>query len=422
MRHRRRGGTSCYVGEIGNLQKSTRPERDHVRDYAVRVALFFAAVFLIYGTMVPYLGVWLSSRGLTAGEIGLVTGAPYFLRLAVTPAIAMAADRFNDHRRALVVLAWISFTLALLLSQVHGFWPIFIATVAFSIMVTSLMPLGETVAAEGVIANGLDYGRMRLWGSLTFIVAGSIGGALIDRFGGGIGAWLLVAGTAATVAATHILPRPSPAKAHAATPHATVHSAELMALLRSPVFWTFLLAAGLIQGAHANFYAFGTLHWRELGISTSWAGVLWSIGVIAEIAVFIWSGALVRRFGAVRLLIIGAVASVVRWTIMAADPPLAALIPLQIGHGLTYGASHIGAIHFIGRAVPRAAAGTAQAVYATIAIGLALGSGTLLSGALDAVHSGVPYLVMALESAIGLAAALLLLRLWSGGTVVSARP
>jgi PPP family 3-phenylpropionic acid transporter len=270
------------------------------------------------------------------------------------------------------------------------------------------------------VSSGLDYGRMRLWGSLTFIVAGFVGGALIDRFSGGIGAWLLVVGAAATAAATHLLPRPSPATTqaptqHAPTPHAKLNTAQLLALIRSPVFLVFLLAAGFIQGAHANFYAFGTLRWGELGISATWAGALWAIGVIAEIVVFIWSGALIRRFGAVRLLIIGAVAAVARWTIMAADPPLAALIPLQLAHGLTYGASHIGAIHFIGRAVPRSAAGTAQAIYATIAIGLALGSGTLIAGALDAVHNGAAYLVMALEAAIGLAAALWLLKLWSGG-------
>jgi PPP family 3-phenylpropionic acid transporter len=123
---------------------------------------------------------------------------------------------------------------------------------------------------------------------------------------------------------------------------------------------------------------------------------------------------LVKTFGAVALLIAGAAASILRWVVMGFDPGLGVLIPLQILHGVTYGASHIGAIHFIGRAVPLRAAGSAQALYATVAAGLAMGFATLMAGWLYARAGGQSYFAMSGIAVLALAAALHLGRVWSG--------
>jgi PPP family 3-phenylpropionic acid transporter len=139
--------------------------------------------------------------------------------------------------------------------------------------------------------------------------------------------------------------------------------------------------------------------------------------VLAEVLLFAYSGALVRRVGPVRLLVAGSAAAVVRWAATAFDPPLALLVPLQLLHALTYAATHVGAIHFIARAVPDGAAGTAQALYATVAAGVVLGGATLLSGPLYAAFGGRAYLSMALLAAVGLVAGLLLMRRWTGGAV-----
>jgi PPP family 3-phenylpropionic acid transporter len=180
--------------------------------------------------------------------------------------------------------------------------------------------------------------------------------------------------------------------------------------MRSRLFVTFLVAAGAVQAAHATFYTFGTLHWMAQGLSSGWSGALWGIGVAVEIGLMAVSGALVRRVGAVELIVLGAVASVVRWLAMGFDPPLAALILLQALHGLTYGATHIGAFYFITRAVPGQQAGTAQALYAAMAAGIAMGGAMLLSGQLYASHGGRTYWAMAGIAAAGLAASLALRR------------
>ncbi len=284
--------------------------------YPARVALFFTAIFLVAGTKLPYLPVWLDFRGLSGAEIAIITAAPLFLRIVATPAIAMLADRWGNHRGMVVLLAWCSLACLLTLSMMTGFWPILAVTLVLAIVTTSIMPLTETIAMTGVRQAGADYGRMRLWGSLSFIAASFLSGVLVTRHGAGIVAGVLIAGGLATVVAAHLLPRP----VALSDGRTGVAIGDIVAMLRNPRFVGFLAAVGLIQSAHAVFYTFGVLHWRAQGLSESWAGVLWAIGVIAEIGLFAFSGAVMRRMGALGLILAGGLASVVRWVAMGFDP------------------------------------------------------------------------------------------------------
>lgn len=389
-------------------------------DFALRLALFYGALFLIYGVHLPYLPIWLNWRGLDPQEISVITATPFFLRVFITPTAAMAADHSKSHRLFALWLAWGGLGFALLLSQCSGFWLIFLTAIPFSICVSTIMPLTETIAVAGVRAGGLDYGRMRLWGSLTFIGANFVCGWLIDRVGAIASMWCLVAGAAATALAARFLPvrfgsgdEPRPAqKGSRTSPRVSV--GEALRLVRSPLFLFFLLGAGAVQGAHAMFYTFGALSWHEQGVSTLWIGVLWGVGVGCEVALFAYSGAAVRRVGPVALLVGGCFAALLRWSAMAFNPPLALLIPLQMLHGLTYGATHLGAIHFISEAVPESAQGTAQAFYSTVAAGLIMGGATLAAGSLYDRFAGGGYLAMAALSAVGLGAAFFVMMRWDG--------
>ena len=377
--------------------------------FAWRLSAFYAAVFLVAGTKLPFLPIWLEWRGLTLAQISIVTAAPLFARIVVTPAIAFAADRWGEHRKMLIVLAWAALAVLVLLTQAHGFPAILGLTLLIAVAWTTIMPLAETVAMGGVRAQGLDYGRMRLWGSLSFIAASFAGGWAIVAFGPAVAVWLMVAGAAGTLAAAYILPASSSPDA-AAKARPSVTRAEIVALVMSGRFVVFLFAVGLTQAAHAVFYTFGTVHWKAQGISAGWAGVLWAIGVSVEIGLFAFSGAVVRTCGPALLIAAGALAGVVRWSAMAFDPPLAALMMLQALHGLTYGATHIGAVHYISASVPPALAGTAQALYASVTAGIAMGLATLLAGQVYGASGALAYLAMAGLSLAGLVAGLLLLR------------
>lgn len=384
-------------------------------DYAWRCALFYAALFLIYGVQVPYLPVWLHWKGLSPAEISIVAAAPFFLRIGITPAVALYADRHLNHRRMVIVIAAVALAAALLLSQADGFVPILLLAIVMIISASTAMPLTETVTVEGVRREGLDYGRIRLWGSATFIAASFCGGVVIERLGAGAGIWMLVAGAAVTAAAAMMLPRSAETETGSARDVGGSAVAQARRLVGTPLFLVFLLAVGATQASHATLYTFGALHWRGQGISSTWIGLLWAISVVAEIALFAYSRALTARFGLIEVMIAGCAACVVRWVILAFDPPLALLIPLQLLHALTYGATHIGAILFISRAVPAGASGTAQGLYATIAAGVGHGAATLASGKLYPLYGGKAFLAMAALSAVGLAAGVALYRTWNGG-------
>ncbi len=385
--------------------------------YSLRLALFYGALFLIYGVHLPYFPVWLDWRGLTPEQIALITAAPFFLRLFVTPTVAMLADSTARHRSLVILLTSLTLMLAVLLSQMESFLPILLVSLAFAISLSTVMPLTETIAIAGVRAHGLDYGRMRLWGSLTFVGVGFAGGWLIDHVGPNAVIGCIVAGAAATAASAWLLPDPlSKAQGSAATRASGAgRISEAANLVRSPVFLAFLLAAGAAQGAHGMFYTFGALSWKAQGISTSAVGFLWAIAIAGEVALFAYSSRVVRRWGPVTLIVAATAAAVLRWALMSLSPPFPVLVALQTLHTLTYGASHLGAMHFISRAVPESSQGTAQALYATVASGVLMGVATLTSGWLYSRIGAHAYWAMVALAGLGLAGALYVRAHWAGG-------
>ena len=369
--------------------------------FAFRLALFFSALFVVAGTKLPYLPVWLDWRGLDNFEIAVVTAAPLFLRIIGGPLVAMAADWWGNRRQAIVLLASVALTGALALGLAMGFWSILVLTLLGALAAMGLMPLAETLAMSGVRRGGLDYGRMRLWGSISFVAIGFVAGAAIAAIGPGSVLWLLVAGSLLTLMAAVALPADPEA-------HAERRSRPgLGAMLRfatAPGFFVFLLAAGAVQASHAVFYTFGVIEWQRQGLSATWAATLWAVGVAAEIFLFAFSRAIVERVGALGLIGAGASAGLLRWTLMAFDPPLSLLLPLQALHGLTFGAAHLGALHYMSAQVPAAEAATAQALYASVTAGIGLGLATLAAGPLYASFGSWAYLAMAGLCALGLAA------------------
>jgi PPP family 3-phenylpropionic acid transporter len=177
----------------------------------------------------------------------------------------------------------------------------------------------------------------------------------------------------------------------------------------------FLCAAGLAQSCHAFYYGFGTLNWKAIGYSPSLIGFLWGLGVLAEIVLFTFSNSMVNRFGPVRLMVIGTACGVLRWTLTAFSPPLWLLLPVQCLHAGTFGAAHLGAMHFIARAVPGHLVGTAQSIYSAITVGVFMAVGQYASGHLFASVGAYGYLLMTGVSVLAMGVAVLLGRVWHGG-------
>jgi PPP family 3-phenylpropionic acid transporter len=369
---------------------------------ALRLGAMFGTSFAVHGVALPYLSVWYAGRGLSIGQIATIAALTAMARMAAGPVVTFLTDRHRAYREGLIACAWATLFAWALLSQSTAFPALAASALLLAVSSAGLMPLTETLAVGGVRARGIDYGRVRAVGSITFIAAALASGFLVDWRGPPAAMALMLAGAAATVLAAHLLPRPDPTDTAVARAPVKVHDA--IALARRPTMLLFLLAVGLAQGSHAVFYVFGVLHWQNLGLSNRWCGALWAIAVAAEIVLFWTAGRRLARLSALGLVGLGAASGLVRWSVMAFDPPLALLVPLQIMHAGTFAATHLGAMSFLARAVPETQSGTAQGLYALVTGGIAMAIATQIAGLAYATHAGRAYIVSALMAAGCLAA------------------
>jgi MFS transporter, PPP family, 3-phenylpropionic acid transporter len=361
--------------------------------FAWRIAAFYAALFVVLGVQMPFLPVWLAARGLDAGAIGLVLAIPMVVRLFAIPLATHRADRHDALRAALVIASCAAALGYLGLALAPSIAAIVVAYALTSLFYTPIMSLTEAYALRGLMRHGRAYGPVRMWGSVAFI-GGTLGAGLaLDVMAAGNLIWLIVAAMALTAAAACAL---APLKLRATG--AAAKAASARALLRVPALLWGVAAASLIQASHAVYYGFSALDWKAAGFDGGTIGVLWSVGVVAEIALFAVSGRL--AVSATTLLAIGAAGGALRWGTMALDLPLAWLVPLQCLHALSFGATHLGSMALITRTVAPELGATAQGYFA-VALGMVMAAVTAASGVLYARWGGSAYAAMALVAALG---------------------
>lgn len=359
--------------------------------FLLRLALLYSSVFLAIGVQVPFLPVWLAAKGLDERTIGAVLSAAAIARVIAVPLGTRAADHFANLKAALLLAttaAAISLTFA---GTANRVLPIL---VAFSLAVAAgatALPLIETYALQSLAARGAPYGPTRLWGSVAFIVGNLGAGFLIAVVAPVNFIWVIVAAYWLVVPIAMTMPP-------AATPATESRPSGLF--LRTPGLIAVVVASGLIQSSHSLFYGFSTLQWSQAGLDGVTIGALWAIGVVAEIILFAASGRLPAGFGPIALLAAGAAGGGLRWAAMAFDPPVAALPVLQCLHGLSFGATHLGAMQFVARAVSPSRAATAQGILAT-AYGIMSAIAMALSGVLYASVGTTAYVAMALLCVAG---------------------
>ena len=371
-----------------------------------RLALYFAGIFAATGIQLPFLPVWFAAKGLDERTIGLLLAVSALTRVVAVPAAAVATDRLGALKGSLVLASCVAAAATIALGISPGAATMFVAFAVASAALSIMMPLADAYAIQGLTARGRPYGPVRLWGSVAFI-AGNLGaGILAEAIAPGELIWPVAAAFCATAAAAvalhpiaHAVPRRGERR----------HSA--VALLRVPAFVLVAIASSLIQGSHAVYYGFSSLDWTAAGLGGVTVGALWSVGVAAEIALFAASGRLPAAVGPTVLLLLGAGGAVLRWSVMALDPPAALLPVLQCLHALSFGATHLGAVQYLARAAPPGLAATAQGFLA-VAGGIAMTIAMALSGVVHASLGPGAYAAMAAMAAAGGAAALLAHRFW----------
>ena len=220
------------------------------------------------------------------------------------------------------------------------------------------------------------------------MAAAVAGGQGVEQGGPGVVLSLVLATALLTLLACLQLPEYRGGGRPAAAP-------SLDRLLRRPAFLTFVLAAALIQVSHAVYYGFATLYWRTVGYSAGAIGWLWAVGVLAETLLFASAGTLLRRLEPARLLALAGLITALRWGLSALSTELAVLLLAQALHAVSFGATHLAAMHYLRDQVPAELQASAQGFYAAFGHALPLGLVTPLAGWLYATGGGQAFWPMA---------------------------
>ncbi len=228
--------------------------------------------------------MWLTARGLDPAAIGFVLAAMQAVRVIATPAGTRIADRYGSLHRAIVITAVATAAAIVLLASATGFTFILVAAVTVAFVSAPVLPLTDAYGLKGLAQRGKSYGPVRLWGSVAFIAANLTGGVLLDMLAPGNLIWVICAGNCALAVAALLLP-PMPRDTRAADRRLDT------ATCASRRFSPSRPPASLIQASHAVYYAFSTLDWTAKGFDGVTIGVLWALGVVAEIVLFAFAGA-----------------------------------------------------------------------------------------------------------------------------------
>jgi PPP family 3-phenylpropionic acid transporter len=311
----------------------------------------------------------------------------------------MLADRLGQRRKVMAAGAGLAVCTSLSLLGAHDFVLIAAILVCQGAAVASLGPLSDSLALGLAREGRMTYGPPRAAGSAAFMLAAALGGQVLALTGTGVVPLLIAGGFLACCLIALNLPEPAhPAPA----PSRRGRFTGGFSVLRLADFRLTLLSSALVQGSHAAFYSFAPLHWRSLGITDGTIGLLIAVGIVAEVALFMWGRRLVEYLGPAGLTFCAAAAGVLRWSVTAMTGDLLILFPVQALHAVTFAFQHQSAMLMLQRVIPHERASTAQALYGALGMGAPTGLMTFASGFLYARIGGHLYFVMALMCALAL--------------------
>lgn len=334
-----------------------------------RVSGFYVLLFMGTSAQTTFWPLWLQSRGLSEAAVGSLIAVAFLARPAFALGTPMLADRFDAPRRTLS-LAIFCMILGVIAQGLLEGRAMMAAYVLASAFLAGVYPLCESLAHAAARREGFLYGVARSIGSAAFILANLVCGFMMEHWGPWAPYfWSLALLAAASAAAVTAFPKPPPAP-----PRPKGFFKDAFELLKRPPFPLFALGAALTQASHALYYAYGSIHWRALEFGEGVIGILWALGVTGEILFFLLIDRFAPRASPTLLLAVASGGAALRWGITALNPPLALLAPLQLMHGLSFGAAHIAAMRFIAGHAPARLASTLQGFYAALFIAGCMGA------------------------------------------------
>ncbi len=339
-----------------------------------RLAAFYAAFFGVLGVLSPYWGPYLRSRGFDAAQIGMLIAFLHATKILAPNIWGWIADHTGQRMgviRLACLVALAGFT-GVFVAQ--GFTQMALVMVFFSFFWHAALPQFEANTMSHLGTQTHFYPRIRLWGTVGFMLTVLAVGEGIDRLDAGIVPavvlFLLLILAMVSLSVPQAPRRPAE------------HDAKgLLAVLFQPRVLGLFGACFLLQASHGPFYAFYSIYLQDYGYSGTAIGLLWAIALIAEIGVFLLMPRWLQRFGHRNLLMVAMGLASLRWVLVGAFPEHVLLQGVaQLLHAASYGVYHAAAIALIDRSFTGALQGRGQALYSSLTFGAGVALGSLLAG------------------------------------------
>lgn len=342
----------------------------------IRLAGFYALYFAGLGSFLPYWPLYLSTLHYEAEAIGLIMALTSMTRLVAPYLWGWLVDHYGAPMR------WIRLACAgllasfLLMAWQQDLQQLVAVTLLYTFFWNAILPPYEGVTLQYLHGNAHQYVRVRLWGSLGFVLGVTAMGELLGKTLA-MECLPVVVGMLFLLQWLGSLCVPAPRViAHAAT-----DAGSVLQRLRRPEVMGLMLVGLLVQMAHGPYYSFFSLHLSHYGYSDAGIGQLWTLGVMAEVVLFIFLPRLQPYTSLRFMLLLALLLSIARWLLVAwATGSFVLLVTAQALHAAAFGATHAVAIQLIHHYFPGKLHSRGQALYSSICYGIGGAAGSMLSG------------------------------------------
>jgi PPP family 3-phenylpropionic acid transporter len=344
-------------------------------------AYFFYFAYL--GAFAPYFSLYLSAIAFSAVQIGIIMSLPQLVRIVAPHVWGWLADRDGRRLRVARIATFTGTAIFCGLFAAASFESLFAIVFLMSFFLSAALPLLEVTTLAHLGKQTTQYGRIRVWGSVGFILAVLAVGYALDWLPISVLIWILFAVLLGTLGFFIAVPEaPLAGKVENLRPIGDV--------LRDPAVVALFIACALMSIAHGPYYTFYSIYLVDHGYSKSAVGWLWAIGVICEIAIFFWMSHLFRAYTLRQILIASFALATTRFLLIAwGAQSLALMVFAQTLHAASFGSFHAAALGYVHRYFQGPHQARGQALYTSLAFGVGGTIGGLYSGAAWE-HLGAP--------------------------------
>jgi len=375
-------------------------------DLHYRLSRFYFIYYFFVGAFVPYWGLYLKSEQFSAADIGVLMSLFQISRIFAPNFWGWLADHTGKRAPWIRLTAFLGLCGFVAVFWAHGFFWMFFVMAALSLFTSSTLPLAESLTLAHLATTNGHYSRIRMWGSSGFIVAAVVLGFLIDWAGIASLLWFLLAVQITLFALTYTLPEPK------LTAHPHDHF-SIWQVVRQPNVIALLVGCSLMVTAHGVLYNFYSIYLSEHGYSKGMIGLLWAVGVICEIIIFMLMPKILARFTLKTILLVSLVLAVVRFSLIGvAVDHVWLLILAQTLHAATFGSFHAASVEVITQFFNGRHQAKGQAIYNSVAYGVGGTVGGVAGGyALQYLGGQQTFMLAAVFPLLGLVVVALGLRL-----------